>query len=193
MLETVMRIHPSPARWPGLIWLVLAAGLVTGCQTPAGKPSRPRYQHDPMARALAQGLDTNRVVHISCRQKCNPVWWFGNEDDPVPPPGYRPDDPRRERRWYYRNPLHNFTFYLVGIADKPFERVGRAPDKAFHPDGGWNWAVCRYKCLRLPFVSYQGGHCRFYVGWRNRGNFGCKLNFGRAKAAEPNPPVDAPR
>ena len=108
-------------------------------------------------------------------QKLNPVFWFGNLDDPVPPDSYRPDDPHRVRKWYWRNPCHNFMFYVIGIADKEFERVGRFPEKVFCPGEGWNWAVCKYKCLRLPFVSYQKGRFKFYCGWRNRGNFGIEL------------------
>lgn len=108
-------------------------------------------------------------------QKFNPVFWFGNMDRPFPPESYRPADPNRVRKWYWRNPGHNFTFYVVGITDKEFERVGRFPENVFHSDGGWNWAVCRYKCLRLPFVSYERGRFQFYCGWRNRGNFGTKL------------------
>ena len=110
-------------------------------------------------------------------QKLNPVFWFGNLDDPLPPKDYRPHDPHRVGRWYLRNPLHNFDHYVIGISDKEFVRTGRYPGEVFKPGGGWNWAVCKYKCLRLPFISYQHGRFKFYLGWRNAGNFGIKLNF----------------
>jgi hypothetical protein len=29
----------------------------------------------------------------------------------------------------------------------------------------------------MPFVSYQGIHIKAYIGWRERGNFGLKLNL----------------
>jgi hypothetical protein len=69
----------------------------------------------------------------------------------------------------------------MGIGDKPFTRVGRFPERVANPNGGWNWAVCRYRKLRLPFVDYHRRNFEFYFGWRNGGNFGMKLNFGQKR------------
>lgn len=109
-------------------------------------------------------------------QKWNPVWWLGNADDPVPPEWYRPGQKMRDPLWQLRNPLHNFTFYVIGVHDRDFVRHGRAPGKVFHPEGGWNWAVIRRGCFCLPFVSYEGRHVRWYALWREKGNFGLKLH-----------------
>ncbi len=87
--------------------------------------------------------------------------------------------------WYMRNPFHNFDHYVIGIADRPFTRVGRFPDQVANPNGGWNWAVCRYRNLRLPFVDCHRGGFEFYFGWRNGGNFGVKLNFAQKRATKP--------
>lgn len=108
---------------------------------------------------------------------------FGNDDEPEAPSWYMPEWPRwRRQLWwlFFRNPLHNLCFYVLGIADKEFTSAGKYPSDVFVPYG-WNWAVRRYKWLRLPFVSYQnrrGIVKKFYVGWRERGNFGFKLTFG---------------
>jgi hypothetical protein len=150
----------------------------------------------PLAETLAPPATTNqtaRVFHhipresqrFSPCQKSNPVWWFKNADDPVPPPDYRKDKCCRRFMWYMRNPFHNLDHYVIGIGDKPFTRVGRFPDKNANPNGGWNWAVCKHKCLRLPFVDYQRGGFEFYCGWRNGGNFGMKLNFAQKRATKP--------
>ena len=80
-----------------------------------------------------------------------------------------------------RNPFHNFDFYVTGIADKSSTRIGPFPRQLANPNGGWNWAVCRYKWVRLPFVDYQRGRFEFYCGWRTAGNFGFKLNYQRKK------------
>jgi hypothetical protein len=120
-------------------------------------------------------------LHVSTWQKLNPIWWFGNADDPVPPDDYRPGKSGRNFTWHLRNPGHNFTFYVLGIADKPFTRKGAFPGEISNPKGGWNWAVCRYKGLRLPFVDYRRGSFEFYWGWRERGNLGLKLNFAAEK------------
>jgi hypothetical protein len=127
-------------------------------------------------------------------QKWNPIWWFGNVDDPEPPDWYRPGSRHRRWLWQLRNPLHNFTFYVIGVADRAFTRTGRHPEHVFAPDGGWNWAVTRLGWVRLPFVSFNGERCRFYLGWRERGNFGGKINIGRlpAKPAEPSTPPGSP-
>jgi hypothetical protein len=149
--------------------IVLAFGCAgykttsTGATRHGANTPRARYTNDvPAARHYA---------------KWNPAWWFGNIDSPTPPDKYRPEDKCRTTRWYWRNSLHNFTHYVIGIRDKSFVRVGKFPDKVFAPKGGWNWAVCKYKWLRLPFISYRKADFKFYCGWRERGNFGFKLNF----------------
>ena len=92
--------------------------------------------------------------------------------------------------WYVRNPFHNLTFYVIGIADKPFWRVGPYPTKTSNPEGGWNWAICERKMLRLGFVDYESKHFEFYAGWRTGGNFGLKMNFG--STAKPKKSSEAP-
>ncbi|MEJ2008995.1 MAG: hypothetical protein P8Z30_12710 [Acidobacteriota bacterium] len=109
--------------------------------------------------------------------KLNPVWWFKNSDEPIPPDWYKPNDKHRVLKWHFRNPLHNFDNYVIGIADKSSVRSGRFPLQTSNPHGGWNFAISRRKLLVLPFVSYRRGRFEFYLGWRERGNFGAKLNF----------------
>ncbi len=159
--------------------LLAASFLSTGCIAPP--PSRARiatgdriFVHEP----------TRTFPHA---QKWKPAFWFGNADEPMPPEDYRPDDPNRVRRWYWRNPGHNFDFYVVGIADKSFVRTGRHPSAVFNPAGGWNWACSHRGWCALPFASYLRGRFKFYLGWRERGNFGIKLAFARKeKAAVPH-------
>jgi hypothetical protein len=109
------------------------------------------------------------------QQKLNPLWWFGNSDEPTPPDWYRPAKSCRNVYWHLRNPCHNFNCYVIGISDKAFTRVGKFPNNTFAPDGGWNSAVCRYKHLRLPFISYSRGRFQCYFGWRTMGDFGIAL------------------
>lgn len=136
-------------------------------------------ESQPAGKADGGAVASGRVL-----RKWNPVWWFGNADDLEPPAWYRPGSANRRWLWRLRNPFHNFTFYVVGVADKPFTRTGRFPETVFAPGGGWNWAVARHKWVRLPFVSFNGKWCRFYVGWRERGNLGCKVNVGRLAAPD---------
>lgn len=104
---------------------------------------------------------------------CSP---FTNFDNPIPPNWFEPGRKMWMRKvlWWIRNPFHDLFFYVFGIADKPFISVGKYPNDVFNPKGGWNWAVRCYKWLRLPFISYIG-IIKFYVGWRERGNFGVKF------------------
>jgi hypothetical protein len=133
------------------------------------------------AAAYGTTVTVTNAVHIMPGTKWNPHFWLGNADEPVPPADYRPDDKRRTQKWYFRNPTHNFNYYVIGIADKTFRRSGRCPHEVFNPHEGWNWAVCKYKFLRLPFASYQRGRFRFYLGWRERGNFGAEIKFRAAR------------
>jgi len=127
--------------------------------------------------------------HFSTCRKVNPVWWFGNADEPVAPDWYRPGKCCRNFMWHLRNPCHNFNGYVIGLEDKPFTRTGRVPAHNFNPNGGWNWAVCRYKRLRLPFISYSRARFRFYWGWREGGSFGIELKF----AAKKEVPAEQPK
>jgi hypothetical protein len=127
--------------------------------------------------ASAHEINVTNKVCIKPGRKWKPGFWFGNLDDSVPPPFYKPNAKHRVTKWYFRNPGHNFVFYVIGIADKPFRRSGRYPENVFSPENGWNYAVCKYKWWRLPFVSYHHGGFKFYLGWRERGNFGIELKL----------------
>lgn len=154
--------------------LVLIAGLLVGCG------SVRKIRHVPNWKQAAEREEDplpvpNRFGPFSSCQKLNPVFWFGNSDEPNPPDWYRPEDPGRNWKWHARNPFHNLTFYVMGIADTEFTRIGPHPEHVFDPEGGWNWAVSRAALLPLPYVSYRGKRTQFYLGWRERGNFGIKL------------------
>lgn len=127
----------------------------------------------------------NQYGPFTTCQKLNPKFWIGNEDDPTPPDWYRPEDSGRSWKWHLRNPFHNLTFYVLGIADREFTRVGPHPEAVFNPNGGWSWACSRASLLPLPYVSYIRNDFQFYLGWRERGNFGIKLRglrFGKKRS-----------
>ena len=149
--------------------------VITGCTSPGQK--RMSSSGEAKLENTSKAIKNEPKVTVRTIQKWNPIWWFGNVDDPEPPEWYKPDDPSRRRKWLMRNPLHNFTFYVIGVADKPFERVGRHPKDVFNQEGGWNLATSRHRCWRLPFISYTRGRFATYWGWRERGNFGVKLTF----------------
>jgi hypothetical protein len=130
--------------------------------------------------------------------RLNPIWWLGNADEPRPPEWYRPNARTRTFTWYLRNPFSNFSKYVIGIQDKKSIRSGKYPDKNGNPHGGWNFAVSRRHILILPFIDFKHGRFEFYSGWRERGNFGMKLNLWQRLPA-PNPqnksadqPADTP-
>ena len=130
-----------------------------------------------------------QVTNVTVRaiDKFNPIWWFGNADDPVPPEWYRPQKASRRCTWLFvRNPLHNFMFYVVGVADKDVARSGYYPERVFNPYGGWNNCVCKMGRVRLPIITYQRNRFYFYCGWRSRGHFGIKCTFDKP------PPPSAP-
>lgn len=134
-----------------------------------------KTRHHPPWHSIDVNPPAN-LPHIRCVDKLNPVWWFKNSDEPVPPTWYKPKDKWRVLKWHFRNPLHNFDHYVIGVADKHFVRSGWYPAVTSNPSGGWNIAISKYKWLRLPFVDYRRGKFEFYFGWRTRGNFGIKVN-----------------
>jgi hypothetical protein len=118
--------------------------------------------------------------------RINVLWWFGNRNEPVAPDWYEPHSRFRNLEWHLRNPFSNFSWYVIGVADKQTVRSGKYPLKITRPGGGWNFAVTKWKCLRLPFVSYNRGRLVFYLGWREHGNFGIAL---RSNSQEKKPAV----
>ncbi len=110
-------------------------------------------------------------------RKANPAWWIENSDSPLPW-WWRPDDEPevRKRTWLMRNPFHNFTNYVVGVADRHTHRIGLDADNVWNENGPVNLAVTNSgPLLWLPFVSYRGFFVEGYAGWRERGNFGLSL------------------
>jgi hypothetical protein len=191
MVRRTMAAHRVLSGKPIACICLLVCAPLLGCRSiqPPTQPAAPAAsQPDTLTNAPAKVVAhfPNRPYDFTTCQKLNPVWWFGNADDPEPPKSYRSNECCRKFTWYLRNPCHNFTFFVMGIADKPFTRTGRFPGEIANPNEGWNWAVCRYKRIRLPFIAYNHGRFQFYCGWRKGGNFGVKCNFG-GKKKDPNP------
>jgi hypothetical protein len=118
--------------------------------------------------------------------KLNPIWWFGNDEEPVPPDWYKPGqwDAWRTFSWYMRNPLQNFGRYVIGVYDRPHWVTGPQPamenlwSDLHPPQLGWKWAIIQMSWpIFLPYVSYSGKFVTFYLGWQPSGFFGLKLNF----------------
>ncbi len=110
---------------------------------------------------------------ISWWKKINPLWWFGNYDDPVDKlhddgtprhETFYPNKPLWIRKilWGIRNPLNNFTFYVIGLEDrKDLVNIGN-----LDPKEGQKWNII------LPFLCYKGKKKEFYIGWRDGLKFG---------------------
>ncbi len=77
-------------------------------------------------------------------------------------------------KWWFRNPCHNFTWHVIGFADKNTKRFDFQKE-----DGpGWNYAMTYVPGNEsvYPFFLYHGKVWTFYIGWRGRGTFGIKFN-----------------
>lgn len=103
-------------------------------------------------------------------------------------------------RWATRNPLHNFSFYLVGsahwkrhyhaallsIAGRRVRVCSRDQGEVHDSDNSFKIAFNDFK----PFISLQFSHFKnrrfqFYVGWRGRGNLGFKLRPWAKRKSSP--------
>lgn len=128
---------------------------------------------------------------------------FGNEDDGIygEEAQFLPDEPNDEskaRKWWLRNPLHNFCFYVIGSADKVNDEITlfKASQKGvncfdYKPVGDTVFAdeaTSIFIALhgKKPFFSLRVGSkdrsFDFYFGWRERGNFGIKCCLRKQKA-----------
>lgn len=113
------------------------------------------------------------------------IWaLFGNDEDGVY--GDMSFNPEQKKsrwiavKWWFRNPFHNFTFHVIGVP-RPFTSVGDCPRDVFNPQGGWNRVAHKGANGKVyPFISYNG-KVKFYIGWRERGNFGIKFTLNSKK------------
>ena len=109
------------------------------------------------------------------------IWaFFGNELDGPVGAGtkWNPTGEvsfKRRVGWWLRNPAHNFTWHVIGFADKNSIRF----DFNDEDMPGWNhaWSYKEGSTRKYHYWLYLGKRITFYIGWRGRGNFGIKLNF----------------
>ena len=120
-------------------------------------------------------------------KKCNPIWWFKNDDDPSPPTHLWDGKPEwyRMLRWWLRNPLHNFTHYVIGWVDtyaSIHEMVfvsryvyvkGGSPvrERRVFRAGSWSFT------FPWPYIKYESPNFTFYFGWRKSGAFGVAFKW----------------
>lgn len=104
-------------------------------------------------------------------------------------------------RWWFRNPLHNFTHYVIGSASRQNSQYTLV-----------SYSKSGYECFQFhekskkdfflngplfflgfhggkPFIEFKvmsktGKESYFYLGWREKGNFGCKLALMSRKKFE---------
>ena len=122
---------------------------------------------------------------------------FGNDDDGIfgePANYHEKQSPglKKALAWQLRNPLHNFCFYVIGSAQRQnseFDLLkigqGKVEGMQYRGSGQNNFpyeSSCFYLALHggKPFVSLRLVYTpkyrsEFYIGWRERGNFGIKL------------------
>lgn len=124
---------------------------------------------------------------------------FGNDDDGIfgesQKRPYRPNQQQSSGKalvWWLRNPLHNFTFYTIGSAEREngeFTILNLSRDnisalnyrkKAQKNFGSKNSSFFLALHGGKPYVSLRivtpwKRRLQFYFGWRERGNFGVKF------------------
>lgn len=84
-------------------------------------------------------------------------------------------------KWFKQNPFHNFTFYVIGFADRESEIV---IEKYLNDKKTIKYILRKLNDskIHLPYIEYRttGKDWKFcYIGWRDRNNFGiaCKRVF----------------
>lgn len=107
------------------------------------------------------------------------IWsLFGNANDGVI--GTKSWNPEQKDtwlirlRWWMRNPLHNFVFYILGNCHKDVTVYGFPSVDVFNPRDGFCFTIGKTDRMIYPFLSYRGLF-KFYIGWRLGTSFGIKL------------------
>ena len=85
-------------------------------------------------------------------------------------------------KWWCRNPLHNFTFYTLGLTQYDLVSTCSPEYNVFNSNGGWLFMYTKKVNGKMvyPFVSYIGKF-KFYIGWRLGNKFGIKLTANSKK------------
>ena len=123
-------------------------------------------------------------------KKLNPLWWFMNDFEPLPPVWYRPGKRLRMIFWYFRNPFQNAGRYVIGVADRSYTVTGEWPVvqtvwedvpwadfPTLRPRHGFKRATITLENGRtLPWLSYSTPRCLVYWGWQPNGFAGVKFN-----------------
>lgn len=171
---------------------------------PIGYPSKSISEKEENFRQKARSHYLYQLIprHRSQIQWYDASHWIswglvGNDDDGIfgeePSSNYKTQHPigmKRALLWSLRNPLHNFSFYVIGSAqwkNSEFIFLRLSPEKfsmfRYRPIGGKEFGgkgSSLLFCLHgwKPFFSlrlYYGRLLEFYLGWRSRGNFGIKF------------------
>lgn len=122
---------------------------------------------------------------------------FGNDDDGIFGENWtfhldQPISGLKALKWGMRNPLHNFCFYVIGSAHRHNREITllNLTSKGlclfeYNPYQSRNFGDVNssffialhggkpFVSLRLAYSSTHRGN--FYLGWRDRGNFGIKF------------------
>ena len=132
----------------GLALLALLSGLaVIPGETMIPQHRQVVSRHHYYGTPKTPELDSGRVLGIP---KVNPKWWIENSDEPLPwwwKYGEPTDE--RKRTWLMRNPFHNFTSYVIGVADRHTHRIGINAHSIWNDKGPINLAVTRAGLLDL--------------------------------------------
>lgn len=190
--------------------LPLIALLINSC-APYKIPTENLPEAGKIGKTISRKIELKHPLYrIIPRHRCQIEWFdlphwitwalFGNDDDGIFGEEVKRGKKRGALRWFLRNPLHNFTFYAIGSAERHNSEIDllrltpthlsllkyRYPGKstfAAKNESGIYLALHGGK----PFVSLRIIHSKtrksdLYFGWRHRGNFGIKCHlFGERK------------
>ncbi len=165
------------------------AALLSSCAVVPGKAKIPDEAPVSARVYFQQGRKVDLPPRLA---RLNPGWWLGNADTAYES-WWKPCAGASVRRftWAMRNPGHNFTHYVAGVADRDSKRTGTAPKGVWNPDGGWNFSMTHAgPFIHLPFASHKGKRFEGYLGWREDGNLGAAFRRAEHDPKEREKPVD---
>ena len=180
-----------------ILFFLLCVSNCVGCVLVPGESAidhgrRIKSVHHQYRAPRNPSLEGSHVFRVP---KLNPNWWRKNSDEPLPW-WWKPEASlsERKRTWFFRNPMHNFNNYVIGVSDRHLHVRGLNAHSIWNDEGPFNLTLTQSgPLIHLPMISRRGPWLEWYVGWRPTGSFGAALRKAQHDSDGTGPRGNSPK
>lgn len=123
-------------------------------------------------------------------KELNPIyWWKNDEDGNYGPDGWNEQYGGKTLKaalmWAFRNPIHNYTFHVIGIANKERKFISESGGLWPDPPNLFNKGkhILENNKKEYKLTSYRDNEIECYIGFRPNGAFGIAWRISKASGA----------